>query len=61
MALGLLWLGFRMTLAWWGGPLGEMVDVTALDFLPPRMCGWLVAGGVVVGAAGGYAATMRNV
>jgi cell division transport system permease protein len=61
VALGLLWLGFRMALAWWGGPLGEMVDVTALHFLPARMCGWLVTGGIVVGALGGYAATMRNV
>ncbi len=61
LALALLWLGFRTALAWWGGPLGEMVDVTALHFLPARMCGGLVAGGVVVGALGGYAATMRNV
>jgi cell division transport system permease protein len=61
MAIGLLWLGFRAALAWWGEPLGEVVDVTALHFLPGRMCAWLVAGGVAVGALGGYAATMRNV
>jgi cell division transport system permease protein len=61
VAVGLLWMGFRMALAWWGGALGEMVDVTALHFLPGRMCGWLVAGGIVVGGFGGYAATMRNV
>lgn len=61
LAVALLWLGFRTALAWWGGPLGQMVDVTALHFLPGQMCAWLVAGGIAVGALGGYAATMRSV
>jgi cell division transport system permease protein len=61
LAIGILWLGFRGALAWWGGPLAEVVDVTSLHFLPGRLCAWLVAGGLAVGAMGGFAATMRNV
>jgi cell division transport system permease protein len=56
LALAVLWLGFRVILAWWGGPLGTVVDTGALHFLPPRLCAWLVAGGMGVGCLGGFAA-----
>jgi cell division transport system permease protein len=56
LALAVLWLGFRVILAWWGGPLGTVVDTGGLNFLPPRLCAWLVAGGMGVGCLGGFAA-----
>lgn len=56
VAIGILWLGFKGILAWWGGPLTTVMDVQALQFLTPRLCAWLVAGGMAVGCAGGFAA-----
>jgi len=57
VAIGLLWLGFVAVRAWWGGDLASMLDGASLQFLPGRMVGLLVAGGMVVGAAGGFAAS----
>jgi cell division transport system permease protein len=57
VALVVLWLGFKAILAWWGGPLGTVIDTASLQFLPLRMCAWLVAGGMAVGCIGGFAAT----
>jgi cell division transport system permease protein len=56
VALVVLWLGFRATLAWWGGPLGTVIDTGSLQFLPFRTCAWLVLGGMAVGCIGGFAA-----
>jgi cell division transport system permease protein len=56
VALIVLWLGFRATLAWWGGPLGTVIDTGSLHFLPLGMCAWLVLGGMAVGCIGGFAA-----
>ena len=56
VALLVLWLGFRATLAWWGGPLGTVIDTGSLHFLPLGMCVWLVLGGMAVGCIGGFAA-----
>lgn len=56
VALVVLWLGFRAALAWWGGPLGTVIDTGSLQFLPLGMCAWLVLGGMVVGCIGGFAA-----
>jgi len=55
-ALLALWLGFRMIVAWWGGPLSDVVQTGGLRFLPAQLCASLVAGGMVVGCVGGYAA-----
>lgn len=59
LALGLLWLGFAAMGAWWGGQLSLLLDGATLRFLPLRLAAWLVAGGMLVGAAGGFAAS-RN-
>lgn len=56
MALGLLWLGFAMVAAWWGAELGALLRGDSMRFLPARFCALLVAGGMAVGGAGGFAA-----
>jgi cell division transport system permease protein len=55
-ALIVLWLGFKAILAWWGAPLGTVIDTASLQFLPLRTCVWLVIGGMAVGCLGGFAA-----
>lgn len=55
LALLLLWLGFSAVKGWWGGELASMLDGAALQFLPFRLAVLLVAGGMIVGAAGGFA------
>ena len=55
-ALIVLWLGFKAVLAWWGAPLGTVIDPGSLQFLPFRTCVWLVIGGMAVGCLGGFAA-----
>jgi cell division transport system permease protein len=57
VAIGLLWLGFAAVRAWWGGDLAPLLDGAALRFLPGRLVALLVAGGMLVGAAGGFAAS----
>lgn len=59
LALAALWMGFLTAITWWGGSLATVVDPQALRFLPLRLCVWLVAGGMVLGCAGGYAAGRR--
>jgi cell division transport system permease protein len=59
LALAALWMGFATAVAWWGGSLATVVDPQALRFLPVRLCVWLVAGGMMVGCVGGYAAARR--
>ena len=56
LALGALWLGFSAMLAWWGGPLADIVNTQGLQFLPAHLCAWLVAGGMAVGCLGGLTA-----
>jgi cell division transport system permease protein len=57
LAIALLWVGFLAVQSWWGGDLAAMLDGGALRFLPGRLVGLLVAGGMLVGAAGGFAAS----
>lgn len=57
LALVLLWLGFAIATAWWGGQLAALLDGSSLRFLPMRLAALLVAGGMTVGAAGGFAAS----
>jgi cell division transport system permease protein len=57
VALLLLWLGFAGVTAWWGGELTTLLDGASLRFLPARLAVLLVAGGMALGAAGGFAAS----
>jgi cell division transport system permease protein len=57
LALVLLWLGFVLATAWWGSQLTTLLDGSSLGFLPLRMAALLVVGGMMVGAAGGFAAS----
>lgn len=57
IAIVLLWAGFAVGRAWWGGDLSTMLDGAALQFLPARTVGLLIAGAMAVGAAGGFAAS----
>ena len=56
LAIALLWGGFTLVLAWWGGSLAAVLDGFSVQFLPLRLCAYLVAGGMMVGSAGGFAA-----
>jgi cell division transport system permease protein len=57
VALAFLWLGFGAVAAWWGSELGALLDGSAVQFLPARLCAYLVAGGMAVG---GRAALRRR-
>ena len=59
IALGCLWLGFAAAGAWWGAELGVLLEGDSVRFLPARFCLSLVAGGMVVGGAGGFAAARQ--
>ena len=59
IALGFLWIGFALIGAWWGGELAALVEGARMQFLPPRFCAALVAGGMLVGGAGGFAASRK--
>jgi cell division transport system permease protein len=57
LALGLLGLGFAGVEAAWGAELAALLDGGSVAFLPATFCAYLVAGGMAVGAAGGFAAS----
>jgi cell division transport system permease protein len=59
LSLVLLWMGFETVNAWWGGQLSALLDGSTLRFLPLRLAGFLVLGGMVVGGAGGFAASLH--
>jgi cell division transport system permease protein len=61
IALGVLWLGFAAAGAWWGTELSTVLEGDSIRFLPMRLCAALVAGGMAVGAAGGFAAARHAV
>jgi cell division transport system permease protein len=61
LALLFLWLGFAAVNSWWGGDLGVLLDGAPLRFLPLRLAALLVAGGMIVGGAGGFAASRHAV
>ena len=44
IAVGLLWAGFAVVRAWWGGDLSAILEGAAIQFLPVRLVGLLVAG-----------------
>jgi len=49
--------GYLTARAWWGEALAQAFDGTSLEFLPIRLCLLLLAGGMVVGSAGGFVAS----
>lgn len=61
VAVALLWMGFAATRGWWGSELASVLDGGSVAFLPARLCVYLVAGGMAVGAAGGFAAARHAV
>jgi cell division transport system permease protein len=56
LAVALLWVGFSMVRTWWGGTLATVLDGFSVQFLPVRLCAYLIAGGMIVGSVGGFAA-----
>lgn len=61
VALGLLWLGSAAITGWWGPELTAVLEGGSLQFLPPRLCAALVAGGMAVGGGGGFAASRHAI
>jgi cell division protein FtsX len=56
LAVALLWVGFLVTMTWWGSDLNSLLDGQSVQFLPIRLCFYLILGGMVVGSAGGLVA-----
>jgi cell division transport system permease protein len=54
-AITALWVGFLVAMAWWGGDLNSLLG-GSVQFLPIRLCLYLVLGGMLVGSAGGLVA-----
>jgi cell division transport system permease protein len=61
MALAVLWAAFGAVSAWWGAELAALLDGGAMQFLPARFALYLAAGGMLVGAAGGFVASRHAV
>jgi cell division transport system permease protein len=61
LALGALWVGFAALAGGWGAGLATLLDGGELAFLPARFIIGLVFGGMVVGGAGGFAASRHAV
>ena len=60
-AVLLLWGGFAVASASWGPQLASALEGVDPQFLPARFCALLVAGGMLVGGAGGFAASRHAV
>jgi cell division transport system permease protein len=56
LAIGLLWLGFVLMQVNWGSAVAAVAGPESLRFLSASLCGALVAGGMIVGGIGGFAA-----
>ena len=57
LALVLLGLTYAVVIWWWGQDLNTLFDGGAVEFLPPSLLASLIAGGMAVGSAGGFAAS----
>jgi cell division transport system permease protein len=57
LALAMLGTAYWIVLMWWGSDLSALLDGGAVQFLPPSLLAYLVAGGMAVGSAGGFAAS----
>jgi cell division transport system permease protein len=56
VALVVLWVGYLVARNSWGASLASVFDGASLEFLPVSLSLALVAGGMVVGSAGGFVA-----
>jgi cell division transport system permease protein len=56
LAITSLWVGFLVAMAWWGPDLNSLLAGGSVQFLPIRLCLYLVLGGMLVGSAGGLVA-----
>jgi cell division transport system permease protein len=56
LAIAALWAGFLIAMAWWGTDLNSLLDGGSVQFLPIRLCFYLILGGMLVGSAGGLVA-----
>ncbi len=56
VAIAALWVGFRVAMAWWGTDLNSLVGGGSVQFLPIRLCLYLIFGGMLVGSIGGLVA-----
>ncbi len=56
LAITSLWVGFLVAMAWWGANLSSLLDGGSVQFLPIRLCLYLILGGMLVGSAGGVVA-----
>ena len=56
VALAALWVGFLVAMAWWGTDLNSLVGGGSVQFLPIRLCLYLIFGGMLVGSIGGLVA-----
>jgi len=57
VALAALWLIFIGVRAWWATDIAGLLAGAGLQFLPFRLCAYLLAGGMIVGSLGGFAAS----
>jgi cell division transport system permease protein len=55
LAILSLWVGFLVAMAWWGADLNSLLG-GSVQFLPIRLCLYLILGGMLVGSAGGLVA-----
>jgi cell division transport system permease protein len=53
LAITALWIGFLVAMAWWGANLNSLFGGGSVQFLPIRLCLYLILGGMLVGGAGG--------
>jgi cell division transport system permease protein len=56
LAIIALWGGFLIAMAWWGPDLNSLLGGGSVQFLPIRLCLYLIAGGMLVGSVGGLVA-----
>lgn len=56
-ALAVLGLIFISVRAWWAEDIAGLLAGAGLQFLPFRLCAYLLAGGMIVGSLGGFAAS----
>ncbi len=56
LAITALWIGFLVAMAWWGTDLNSLLGGGSVQFLPIRLCLYLIMGGMLVGSVGGLVA-----
>jgi cell division transport system permease protein len=56
LAIVALWVGFLVAMAWWGTNLNSLLGGGSVQFLPIRLCLYLIFGGMLVGSVGGLVA-----